>query len=214
MINRLITFLILLFGISVYSSAQSKYELFGGVSISNTGTYTNGNQHVNINPDGSPDYAMRYHIGIQRSIVEFSNLKVQLGFSVANRGSKNTYWIIWPRDTLEDVNLIYIQTPINFNFRLLNNKEYYFVFGLTPSYLLLKYDNIEKELSTPNTALEVPWQLEYKLGIKMPIYKNIQGMASFNRSLFSFNKRSIFNRPTWKVTELHHTFDLTLIYKI
>lgn len=213
--NKALVFFVLFFIFVGSTLAQSKYEFYGGVSISNTNRYTNNHQAVNINPNGSPDYTLRYHLGVQRKFFEFSNINFQLGFGIANRGSKNNEWQIYPIDTILDLNLIYLQAPINLNFKLLNGKEFYFVAGITPSYLLFKYDNIANELSDASANLTlVPWQVEYKLGVRLPIIKNVDGMLSFNRSITSFERIRQFNVPTWTVGAYHHTFDLTLIYKL
>ena len=207
--------MILFFLIVGSALAQSKYEIYGGVSISNTDHYTNNHQSVNINPQGSPDYALRYHLGIQRKFFEFTNLNFQLGLGVASRGCKNYGWQILPVDTIIDLHLIYLQSPININLRLLDKKEYYFIAGITPSYLLFKYDNMEYKLTTAalNPTL-IPWQLEYKLGIRFPIIKKIEGKICFNKNIYSYRRERSFNVPTWKDASYHHTFDLTLIYKI
>lgn len=213
--NKVIIFIVLLFLIVGSTFAQSKYEIYGGVSISNTNRYTNNHQAVNINPQGSPDYTLRYHLGIQRKLFEFSNLNFQLGLGVASRGCKNYGWQILPIDTILDLNLIYIQAPINLNLRLLNGKEYYFIAGLTPSYLLFRYDNIERKLTTPFVKPSlILWQLEYKLGIRFPVINKLEGQICFNKSITRFLRERSFNVPTWKDASYHHTFDITLIYKI
>lgn len=213
--NKILVILLLVYLFPDAARSQSKYELNGGVSISNTNRYSNSHQDVNVNPNGSPDYALRYHLGIQRKLLHFSNFNFQIGLGIANRGSKNTEWLIYPIDTILDLNLIYFQAPVNFNFRLLNEKEYYFTLGLTPSYLLFRYDNITDELSdaSANPTL-IPWQLEYKLGIRFPVVKKLDGMLSFNRNLTSYRRERSFNVPTWKAGSYNYTFDLTLIYKL
>ncbi|KXK21570.1 MAG: hypothetical protein LC127_18020 [Chitinophagales bacterium] len=213
--NKVVILIVLLFLIVGSTFAQSKYEIYGGVSISNTNRYDNNHQAVNINPQGSPDYTLRFHVGIQRKFFEFSNVNFQLGLGIASRGCKNYLWQILPIDTIIDLHLIYLQAPINLNLRLLNGKEYYFIAGLTPSYLLFNYDNMARELSTAavNPTL-IPWQLEYKLGIRFPIINNLEGKISFNKSLTSIKRIRQFNTPTWTASTYHHTFDLTLIYKI
>lgn len=207
---------ILIFYLFTYTAqSQSKYEFFGGISIANTNRYGNSHQDVNVNPHGSPDYALRYHLGAQIKLLDFSNFNFQLGLGIANRGSTNTEWQIYPIDTILDLNLIYLQAPVNFNFKLLKGKEYYFTLGLTPSYLLLRYDNISNELSdAPANPTLIPWQLEYKLGIRFPVIKKLDGMLSFNRNLTSYRRERSFNVPTWESGSYNYTFDLTLIYKL
>lgn len=201
--------------LSSLSIGQSKLEYYGGISLCNTNLYVNNHQRVGGVPPGSPFYVALPHIGINRTMLEKDNYFLQAGLSLAGRGAKDFQHVIYPLDTIQQSRLIYIYSPISFNYRLIPGKRIYFIIGLNPGLKLWQNKDAwypEREPLPPFFGRN--FQLDYHLGIRIPLYNHFHSKFSFTRGILSASEKIGTNVDYLVSTIFNYSFDITLIYKL
>jgi hypothetical protein len=209
--NLIAAFLVIV----IFSFGQSKLEYYGGVSLCNTNLYINNHQRVGGVPPGSPFYVPLPHIGVNRTMLEKDKSFLQAGISLAGRGAKDFQHVIYPLDTIQQSRLVYIYTPLSFNYRLIPGKKIYFVFGLNPGIKLLQNKDAwypEREPLPPFFGRT--FQLDYHLGLRLPLFNQFHSKVSFTRGIISASEKAGSNVDYLESTIFNYSFDFTLIYKL
>ncbi|MEZ4907823.1 MAG: outer membrane beta-barrel protein [Saprospiraceae bacterium] len=217
-----ISFLILSFS-NIYSQC-TKWEIFGGIGFSNIMVYDNDIQALYIYPPGAPNFLLTFHGGVNYNIIENKYCKVSTGLGFFTRGSSDfvleyneTEGIIVPH------RIGYIRLPINFNYRLLKEKNYYFFIGITPAYLIWnnfpQYVHNFESGKDPVFEYAIPFQFEYELGFLFPIlkYNHFFGKCSYSKGITTLDEKSGSvigpNLQPTVLSKYNISFDLSLFYK-
>ena len=194
---------------------QAKLELHAGISYTNINDNLIGQHQVFIYPTNSPNYLLNFNAGLSKKIFERNRIGLQVGLNLTGRGSRDFAHIVFPVDTVVVHRLYYLQVPIMFNYRLLNNKGYYLLLGLSPGYLIKQS---EYDLDGNGESLEVfptaiKYQMDYSFGVRVPICQSIDVKLNYSQGIFKLSK-SDFNVSNLKSSTINHAFEISIIYKL
>ena len=207
--------ILLLHGVTVILFSQKNIELYGGLSYTNINDVLNGQQRVRIYPVNAPNYLLNFHFGLDKNIFEKNRFGLSLGLGFYNKGSSDFGNIIFPVDTIVKHQLSYLQTPIRLRCKLLKEREISIELGVLPAYLLRQsaYDLDHDGESTPVFPTAEKFQLDYSIGLRIPIFKRLHGRIVYSQGILSVDKAEI-NVPAFYVKSFNHSFDLSIIYKL
>lgn len=193
--------------------SQSNFELCVGGGSSNVLKYRNSEQVVEAVPSNSPNYLLTKHFGAHYNIKLGMNFRLKLGLNYFERGSSDYEWIVIPIDTFIDHEAAYLGMPIEIQYRLLSQKDFYFTIGVVPAKIVKNKINIEIGPDIFYEAFQFikKYHLFYELGFRFPVYKNFHGQMLFSRSVNSFTKQP--EDLPFERRNFHISYDLNLIYK-
>ncbi|MEZ4907820.1 MAG: outer membrane beta-barrel protein [Saprospiraceae bacterium] len=216
---------IVVFQISL-SAQDSKWEAFAGCGYSNINRYSKDIQALHIFPAGAPNFLLTFHGGVSYHFYENRIYKLNIGLGFFTRGSSD-YWVEFDYNNNPLIiphRIGYIRMPINFNYRLLREKNYFFSIGITPAYLV--WNEFPKHIfnspsgKDPVFSSAIPFQLEYEIGFAFPIlkFKHFSGKFNYTRAITSLDTKGVDNVLSTKndkfiTANYNLSFDLTIFYK-
>ncbi len=192
---------------------QSKFEVYAGIGYSNILKYQGSAQTFGLLPYGAPNYRVTYNGGINFELYSnyYFNLKIGLGYY--QRGSSD--FISLGKSNLAP-QLGYIRFPININYKLLNDKHFYFSGGIAPGILVKNYSKV---IDFNAFTAAKKFQIDYELGIIFPVYKHFNCKITFAKGILPIDDPDsgisfrFPNYPPGLLRNINISYDLNLIYK-
>jgi hypothetical protein len=139
--KHILFYCLLCFKIAVANAQKNTFELVGGINYSTINNIWVGQQVILAFKENSPGYKIYPQFGVQlrRNLSEKFNLTT--GLKVQRKGDKlGTHQLI-PIDTIYSTYMDFLSMPLNIEWKLLPQKNIFWIGGITPSMLFHQSKN-------------------------------------------------------------------------